>query len=737
MNEDILQALQTASESITKLTDSNTYMSVGFTTQPAGLNPLKGMLTDILTKLSAKTGKELEAAAKGIKDEIEETNKDYSQTSDEVKKLGALIKGIHNKIKDREDKRNKNTSTLNQYFHNALDNWKENKGSAKRWDKILGFSYQSIILGKDLLKVSQQIFNSLNTAMLTNAEFSADLRAAGVKITEGFDAGFVKYANESGKLREEMVELLKQNSQFISSANGQGLNGVSLLSKETSKLAGKFGLTTKEIDASTKSYNDSMLTTANQSQMVTLNHENELVKTTQALKMFALATGQSYENLVKERQEREKTWQMKKLATDPRTRAQYMMLRDMGLSDELIEGIMLGKHNKATTMAMLDADSARMMNMMRSAYMSTKGNAAEFYRQLGRINHSSAAWNMRNKEANINPEDYAYVQGLGELFAPGTTIWGKMTARTFDLNAEKYLNDKEAEVNNKLVEVNRDLNKSINKLKDALSPSLDTISKFYPGMAKTMTFITGALGSFLSLPGVRHVVGTVAVAGQALAPLANSLLPMFIFGLMSKSKPAIINIAESAAGKFSVTLANESSKATGFLGKLGGVFKSGGGWIIKAANSTIGKTLGALGLIGSGVSTVNDFASGNTGSGWGSIIGGGIGALGFLLGPGVGMLTTALGSQIGSMIGSHWDTPSNEPSSASNTSTYNTSYVDNEQQSSGGTVQPSTVQSTYSSVSVVGMEGLRSLLRDNNAILKNIYSELRTGPMKPGTNMVG
>ncbi len=739
MDESILQGIQQVSESLSKLVDSDAYMSVGFTTQQAGLNPLKGMLTDVLSNLVGKRGDKLAEAVKKIGQEIDESNAADVGRREQIKELGLTLKGIHSKLKAEEDEKKKNTNTLNQYFKNAYDNWRENKGKGKARDKYLGLMYQSVIIGKDLLNVTQKIFNSFNSAMLTNANFSADLRAAGVKIVDGFDEGFLKYSNESGKLREELVELLKQNSQFIASANGQGLNGVSILSKETSKLAGMFGLTSREIDASVKTYNDSMLTTANQAQMANLNHENELVKTTQALKMFAMATGQSYENLVKERQERERTWQMKKLASDPRTRAQYMMLRDLGLSDEMIEGIMLGKVNKATTMALLNADSARMLGMMQSAFRSTINNPAEFYRQLGLINHSAAANGMRALEANMNPYDLAYMPNeMGALYAPGTYMWGKMTASTFDLNAEKYLFDKEAEAQNKLLEVNKDLTKAVNKIKDALAPDLDTISKHYPWVAKSMIAISDALGSVMQWPVIGQLIGGTAVVAQTLAPLADSLMPMFIFGMMSKAKPSVIKLSKDAAGNFIGTITAEASKAGGFFSKLGSVFKYGagiiGGSILVASAGSIGSSLAKT---KGGAATI------------GALIGGAGGALaiGTLLAPFTGGTSLAVAALLGAAGGATYGgysaykqkerelqtSPATELNSQYNSLSNSPSNYTEQPQSS---LQPATVNTTYNTVSVIGIDTIRRLLTNIDENTRNMYSAIRTGGMHPGTNLV-
>jgi hypothetical protein len=497
-------------------------------------------------------------------------------------------------------------------------------------------------------------------------------------------------------------------------------------------LVGTLGLTANEVKSVTKSYNDSMLTTANQAEIASIDHTNELMKSTRALKTFAMATGQSVENILKEQKERERTWQMQRLASDPRTRNQLMMMRNAGLSDELIEGIMLGKHNKATTMAMLDPNSAAMMQQMRRAYMTTMGDPEAFAKAMMSMSNSAAAQGMRQSEANMNVMDYAYINGLGELFAPGSTIWGKMTAQTFGNNSNELMSGTEVEGINAMQELSSSINGLKNNIVDALSPAIKTITGYIQPGSPIHTAITGLAKWVGENPmGTLFAFAGIVFAKNFVGTAFSSWVQGKIFQKMG------IGVGTAAAEEIGKK-ATMWSKVGGIIGKSIGVI--GGHLLATSIGSAIGGGIGSL------------FGNSEAGSIWGRYIGAAVngaiwgikgGPWGALAGAIAGIAIEAGKDLISNFFGSSNEeektttVTKNAPSEASNTSAYNTQYVNDEQQSSGGIAQPATVNTTHNSVSVIGMESLRSLIRENNNILKDVYAELRTGPMKTGTNLVG
>lgn len=732
-NTELINALSQVTDGLNKMGDSFKYTTVGFTSQPAGLNPLVNAFKTMIVEIYSKLNKSYEEKLKGLTDEVADGNKGQKEENEALKTAIGVLRGIQEKAKNEENDRNKKASTLNQYFQKSFDSWKDGKKNTSALEKMVGISFQSFLIGKDILKTSKAILENMNSIMLTNAEFAASLRQAGVSIQEGFDEGFLKYAQIAGKDREKFVQMLTENAGFVTSANAKGLNGVNVLANQANKLTGILGLSGREIESSIKAYNESMLTTANAANIAGIDHTNELIRSTSALKSFAMATGQSYENIIKEQKAKEKSWQMQRLATDPRTRSQFMMMRNAGLSDDMIEAIMLNKHNKASTMAMLDPNSARMMNEMRRAYMSTINNPEAFADALVRLNHSSAAEGMRRREANTNVMDYAYINGLGELFAPGTTQWGMLTARNMDFDKNRLMKGTDVKAINAVQETEKELSRSINKLKDAMSPSLKTIADNYPTMTKALTWMTDFMGNVLQ----NHPwLGAILMGGQMLAPLASSILPMFIFGLMSKTKPAIINISKDAAKHFSITMTAEAAKAGGFFSKLTGVLSKGASLLGKGLT---GATLGSV---------ASDLTGGNS---TGGLVGGVLGSLALpalakfgasrLIGSTLGKALGAFGGPVGVILGSligGWaggaignlfeDKPKNEPASAPEYSSYNES-----NQSSSN--QTEVVQTQHNVVSLNGMDTLKSLLRDINSNTKAVVTELRNSGFKTGSNL--
>lgn len=728
-----LEAIGNMTSELVKLNDMSHYTTVGFTTQSAGLNPLKAMLTEIIGKNSEEIKKLREAEKL---DSIIDS-KDSEKKSKQFDAIIDTLKGLQKKAEEEKQESNNKNSTINQYYKNALESWKNGgKDTPGTLKKIGAGIFQTVMITKDILHTTTAILKNMSTVMLTNMNFATDLRAAGVKISEGFDAGFIKYADAAGRSREEFVNLLRENSQFIASANAAGLNGTKIVSTQMGKLFGKMGITAREAEESIKAYNESMMTAANQANIDRINHTNEVIKSTEALKMFAMATGQSYENLIKEQKEKQKTWQMQRLATDPKTRAQFAALKNIGLSDDMIEAIMLGKANKASVMASLDPYSARMLNDMRGSYMRTINNPKQFMRELARISNSSNAQGMRNKEARINPADYAYINGLAELFAPGSTQWGRLVNGRLRLNAEGDLYDEEAQAMNTVAEAEKNLTVALNDLKDAVSPSLKTIASLYPKMTGLVAGLSNMVSWVLTSTGP---LGKGLVAGglaiQMLAPIANSITPFIVMHYASKLFKGFG--ATKVGTEMATAFATASTKTGGFIAKHNIFLTKHLKWLGKIINSGIGKFLGVVGLLGEAANTYEDFSEGNKKAGWGRIIGGLVGgAAGFIFGggPAGAILGANIGAMAGGWLGGLGDDKKTEnaPANANRASQYGNSVNSYNEDAS----PIANVSTTPSVITVNGIDGLRSLLREINSNTKAILTELRTKGMYTGTNMV-
>ena len=715
----IEEKLKEMSTLVSRLSEPGTGAFISISSNSAALAPLERVLGNILSK-----------TRKQLSDEFGEKTKEASkETTDELKKQTDAVTHEIKEKKKSDEKQYDSFKALARALHDKIkDNGKD---SLTRGEKLV-LRLEKIGLTCQLISdFSGKIFQKVSDLATQQINFAADLRSAGVFIKTGFDQSFIKFANEAGLSREGFAEFMKENSRFISSMNAKGINGAEVLAKESRKLLGTMGLTAGEISATTKAYNESMLTTANQASIASIDHTNELMKSTRALKTFAMATGQSVENILKEQKERERTWQMQRLASDPRTRNQLMMMRNAGLSDELIEGIMLGKHNKATTMALLDPNSARMLSSMRQAYMSTMGNPEAFAKAMMALSNSSAAQGMRRSEANMNVMDYAYINGLGELFAPGSTIWGKMTSQTFGNNPNQLMSGTEVDAINAMQNLTANINELKNNFMNALSPSLKTISDWIRP--------DGVIGQ--SLKGIAEWVGKnpfLVLSGWVAVTAGKSIGSSFLGSIMQAwaFKKMGIGIGTKTAETMTTVLSGKS----GFLGKLAMVMGEGASKMSRGIRGSIAGLVSGLAIRGA----ANAFGLDTGKWSWMIEAGSGLGGLiGNILFPGVGGILGSiagglLGYVVSRFIGGKSDEAKaadtlNSPASSTSISTYNESGESNE--SSGGVVQPATVNTTYNTVSVIGIDSIRSLLRSIEENTKNTYNEIRNGPYRGGTNL--
>ena len=745
---ELSSSLDVVKESLSRMVNSPG-VYVQFSSTPAGMNPLKDALYDVLTKVNKLTQEELEKERAKDKKEADDAAEKHN------KELAAAIKGIVDK-KEQHDK--DNAGSIADMGRKAWKEIQNGNGKSMAWgNKMLGYATAGVTVGKELYGVAKQIYTKIMNLVATNVDFASELRESGVLIKEGFDEGFIKYANEAGKTREGFIELARENSKLISSVNASGLNGAELLSKESKKLTGTLGMSAKEVNSSVKYYNDTMMTAANQANISSADHETNLMRTTKALKMFAFETGQSYESLLKERKEREKTWQMQRLASDPRTQAQFRMLRNMGMSDDQIEAIMLGKANKASVMAHMDADSGALFDSLQMAYRNSKGDPEAFSRSLGKLSNSASANRLREKSANINVEDYAYMsESMGNIIDPSQQ-YGKLLSQTFQQDAEKYMYDQDADALNTVQEGYAQINAVNNTLKDSIAPNLKTIADWFPSITKSATWMAEMLKDH---PILGKIAGALSITGMMAKTFAESFLPYLLFsklggGLGAIGKkifggglPKVLSGLKSIGGKFitkmgsafkwGTSLFSKSFSAmkplfSGFLTKMGSVFKLGGSAISKVVGGVAGKVLGPLGLAFEGYNTYKDFKSGNKAGGWGSVAGGAIGGLlGLIGGPAGAMLGASLGSAAGRWIGNTFFGDKNAPANAESTSQYNTN---SQEQTEEKEEDSGKIAAAYNSISVNGMGNIESLLISINNNTRSLVNELRNSGFQVGTNL--
>jgi len=707
-----------------RISDPTVGAYVSISPNAASLGALKQLLEEKIKKDSENFNKNLNNALKDKDKKEKERHKELVDT------LGDQDKEIK-EAKKYNLRHYKTLESLAEAIRDKSD--EQGKASLSRGEKAV--IWMDII--NKSLKLTNKIVKDISNKMTENIkkqfEMIGLIRSSGVSIKEGFDETFNQYADISGMTRDAFSQALSENSKFIASVNATGSDGASLLAKESRKLVGKLGLTSGEIESSFKAYNDSMLTTANAASIATMDHTNQLMKSTSALKMFAMATGQSYENILKEQREKERSWQMQRLATDPRTRAQFMMMRNAGLSDDLIEAIMLGKYNKASTMAMLDPNSARMMNEMRRAYMSTINNPEAFADAMVRLNHSSAAEGMRRSEANTNVMDYAYINGLGELFAPGSTQWGMLTAQHMDFDKNRLLNGTDAKHVNSMQELSASINALKNDIAQALTPSIKTLNNWLDPegtLVKSIKWLAELIGE--------HPIATLMTYGAL--TIGKNIASSFLGYMLQAKAFQMMGLGIGSTAAKEITKTTLWSKVGAILtskmmwAKVGGVL---GGVVGAVAGSSIGGYL-AEKYTNGGVSgaLVGGVSGGLSGAGIGAIIGG-IGGFiiggppGALLGAKAGAWIGGIGGGIGGGVNGYnaKSKELNEPASAPEYSEYNPS-----NQSSSNN-QPEVVTTQHNVISLNGMDSLKSLLRDINSNTKAVVTELRNSGFKTGSNL--
>ena len=755
-NQAIIDLLTNTSNQINSIMTGPGAM-IQFSSASGSMNPLKDALIDVLNKF---LDKQVKIADSKDKKKYDKENKDAEKRAKKlIEEQQKIIKGIIDK-KEQSDKIS--AGTLTGLAKNSLAEMKSgNKASLSGMEKFLGYSARGIEITKDLFDVTKKIYKVISQKVFENIDFANDLREAGVLIKEGFDEGFIKYVTMSGKDREAFIKLAQENSRTISSMNGAGMNGLEVLAKESKKLTGVLGLSTKEIDASIKYHNASLLTAANQADIATMDHEEVLLKSTKALKMFAFETGQSYENLLKERREREKTWQMQRLANDPRTKDQFLMLRNMGMSDEQIEAIMLGKANKASVMAHLDSDSAAMFQSIQHAYRTSKGNPEAFSRSLAKISNSGAANNLRRKSANVNIEDMAYLsEDMGVIMDPSLQ-WGKFVNERLNEGGEEKMYDKEANTLNDIQKINADINRAQVRIANAMIPSLETTAKHLPSIRDNLEKLANYLEKH---PGAATAAGWITNGASILTTIAGSIAPFIMWkagGLLFKGTKgifkgiwkggaAILGKAMSKSIKAGVKAGVKEGAKAGAKASAKAVskavtkkaakeavkagIKAGAKAGAKTAGKAVGKAAGKsllkkIPLIGLGAGLI--FGAGRALSGdW-------TGALGEVASgaastiPGIG--TAASVAIDAGLAARDIHNAMNEPANADESSEYNTE----SQQAKGAKENPSaeTQEGMCQCVSVENITTVEDLLNSINENTKALLNEFKSNGFNVGTNM--
>ena len=672
------------------------------------MEPLKKVLQEITKNQDKISDNEAKAEAKRNKT-LDQQHAELIQVYEDLNSIEEFILNQTKDISKEQKKQGQENKTMREYLKDLVTKTDDN---GKKQHKVLNFIYTTGVVLKDIYDVSKKVLESFNESnFFINEKIAEALRSNGV-VLNNFDENFNRLADESGRTREEFVQRLTENSQFIASQYAVGKNGTEIVAGQLKKVSAKFGMTLEESDKAVKSFNDSMMSAGNQANIANIDYENELYKSTSALKSFALATGQSVEAILKEQKLREKSWQMQRLATDPRTRNQFLMMRNAGLSDDMIEAIMLNKVNKASVMATLDPNSAMMLSGMRRAYMTTKGNPEAFAQAMMGLSNSRAAEGMRRTQALTNPESLAYVNGLGELFDPASQ-WGMLTSMHMRRDNLMETTDAKAidETNKHVMKVNQINNDMIN----AMAPSLQTIAEDLPTISKTLTWLPEQMAKVMNIPIISKSLTAISTTLQTIEPALNSKTMQMI---MQKFTGSDVDEEDEDGGKKSSSKDGASTK------ELNNFFTKGRGLSLMLLGA--GSAAGLLGyftkeswLLRGGFTLAGAGIGGSITGGWKGAALGGI----------LGYFST--GDLVDRLLGKEKTNDkgpavSSVETTAFNFGNQNTNYNN-----------PITAQSARLSALDIGSilkNDIVDILKDSNDTLKNMYSEFRTGGFKLGTN---
>lgn len=636
------------------------------------------------------------------------------------------IKKFLSKEKSKEQMTNEESwSNLSSY----LDDLKKSDDEKKKiLAQSLGQLMGSYKVAKEIFGVVKNIGTAVYGLAKDRIEMLASLRESGVSLRDGFDKSFHELAVESGKSREQLAEFFKKNSKFIAQLNASGINGAQTISGAARQLRYSVGLTRKEIDGTIEYFGNIMHNVWNDAKLNSIDFNNEILSTAKMLKQLAVATGQSTDQIIAHAKEQAKTWQMERIRTNPRFAAQYAAMKAGGADDELIEGILLGKTNKAVLQASLAPGGTRAIAGLRNWARSTRGmsqeDVAKAYMDL--VNGSSFA-GFRNQEKWVseNMEKFAWWSQNAEVIASSSRLIGRNNVKLDKNGAVASIDTNNPET--KAIEAYSKFNESLNNLhttlRDAISPGLEASAGFLNILNGPLSDIAGI---FKSSPVFTASMYWLWEIGNGVGKaFLNVVTPVMMMNYLSGGKIFGEHVTEVLTKGLTKT------------------FKLGAGMLSKSVQLIAGAGVGAIMAANTGDSALGSMAGGAIGGALGTAAGkwGGakIGAMiGTAIAPGIGtaiggalgfiggsLLGSYAGGKIGNVIsGSNENDPAKVDSPSSN----------NDYLSPTDNLQPVSVQSAHHTISVSGMEALRRTLKNIDENTKMMYTELRNRP-KVGTNL--
>ena len=165
-----------------------------------------------------------------------------------------------------------------------------------------------------------------------------DIESSGIFLKNGFD-DLHESANRVGMSHEQMAALLKRTAPMLAKFNAAGKNGIQTLTKSMASIDSSLNLSNEEREAAvdaTMNYIPAVRL-ANMSQQELNTRVNE---TARQLKMLAMATGKTIEQIKEEQDIKAKALRVKAYARSHPN--QYKAMQAAGMSDDMIDYVASG-----------------------------------------------------------------------------------------------------------------------------------------------------------------------------------------------------------------------------------------------------------------------------------------------------------------------------------------------------------------------------------------------------------
>lgn len=556
----------------------------------------------------------IEKIAKNENKEQEKNEQSTEKNNKEMKKMSKTLDMILKEYKGESDRRKELDEKLEKEYKDKKIKDEEDKNNARI---------------ARMAKAGVKILNNIGTAFFKNTtkrlDWLADLETAGYRFADGIDNSLHNMAQVAGMSHDNLANMILTNSKEFTRLNSMGKNQMDRMLNASGNMIGKFGYNAETASNVMMHYMKTIALTGSEEQLRNKNVTREVEHLGKELKKLSLATGKSVEQLIKEREERERNLFSNRMQRDPKMQQFYDTAKNAGLSDAVIQAIVTGVHNDESALFTSTETGRMIFNQLRENLKSGKTDTDSTLATLSSIRNSNTA---KAEIGQLMNQDYALTAALSNepIGAAYNSLFTFGEHKTNDAAAKDVgKGNADEKTVNEYAKLRANVERMKNQHNENLTLSTQTASKALVWLSEAALTATDVLNSKF---GTALSVGIAGLGGGIGTSLAMGILGKtagWLKGAVGAAKGAG---AASGVGK---ALAASSKLGMAGLGVGGGLAIGIGGRELShkvfGKNTTAARVGGAL-----------------SGAAGGALAGAAIGSV-------VPVIGTAIGATIGAIGG--------------------------------------------------------------------------------------